>query len=278
MKTYVKVNGEQYPATIVGRSADTDWDGRKTKTITLYLPFETVSSLFHDGVSWSIIVEDEYSAPETAEDGSLILDYRGQPTIIIKTSTTEYDNSEYYMAGPITDRRDGSVTVKMGIPTDMEKANTTIETLAGYSVSTIGDVTMMRSAIESAMALMTDAETPYLSKAWVVGETVEPGDRRYYAPTGKLYKVRNGQGHTTQADWTPDQTPALWTVIDVEHTGTKDDPIPSSRGMDYIYGKYYSDPEDGNIYLCKRTGEEPGGTINLQYLPHELIGHYFETI
>ena len=118
------------------------------------------------------------------------------------------------------------------------------------------------------------AAVPTLYPAWKAGETVSPGDRRYYEPTGKLYKVRDGQGHTTQADWTPDKTPAMWAVIDVSHAGTAEDPIPASRGMDYIYGRYYLDPEDGKTYLCRR-GEETG-TINLQYLPHELIGQYFE--
>lgn len=111
-----------------------------------------------------------------------------------------------------------------------------------------------------------------------MGEEVEPGDRRYYAPTGLLYKVREGQGHTTQESWTPDKTPAMWAVVDVTHAGTAEDPIPAAKGMDYVYGKYYSDPEDGKLYLCKRTGEEDGGTINLQYLPHELIGQYFEAV
>ena len=118
------------------------------------------------------------------------------------------------------------------------------------------------------------AIVPTLYPAWKTGETVSPGDRRYYEPAGRLYKVREGQGHTTQADWTPDKTPAMWAVIDVAHAGTIEDPIPASRGMDYTYGRYYLDPEDGKIYLCRR-GEETG-TINLQYLPHELIGQYFE--
>ena len=125
-------------------------------------------------------------------------------------------------------------------------------------------------ALEDAKA----ATVPTLYPVWVVGEKVEPGDRRYYEPDGKLYKCR--QAHTTQADWTPDKTPALWSVINVSNDGSIEDPIPASRGMDYIYGKYYLDPEDSKIYLCKREGEPDGGTINLQYLPHELIGQYFE--
>lgn len=117
------------------------------------------------------------------------------------------------------------------------------------------------------------AELPTLYPTWKSGEAVEVDDRRCYEPDGKLYKCR--QAHATQADWTPDKTPALWAVIDVAHAGTPEDPIPASRGMDYIYGKYYLDPEDEKIYLCKREGEEEGGVINLQYLPHELIGQYF---
>ena len=115
---------------------------------------------------------------------------------------------------------------------------------------------------------------PTLYPEWKAGETVKEGDRRYYADDGKLYKCR--QDHTTQADWTPDKTPAMWAVIDTENAGTIDNPYNASRGMDYIYGKYYLDPEDGKTYLCRREGAQDGEIINLQYLPHELIGNYFE--
>ena len=151
--------------------------------------------------------------------------------------------------------------------------------LAGKAVADGAEARTMRMTIETAVISLPDeqaAETPSLSQPWTVGEQVAVGDRRYYAPTGLLYKVI--QGHTTQADWTPDAAPALWVVVDVTHAGTVEDPIPAAKGMDYIYGKYYRDPEDGKIYLCKRTGEEDGGVINLQYLPHELIGQYFEAV
>ena len=86
----------------------------------------------------------------------------------------------------------------------------------------------LRPIIEAAMDKVDDntaLEAPQLSKNWAAGETVKPGDRRYYAPTQKLYKVRDGQGHTTQADWTPDVTPALWAVVCKGQIGTVDDPI-----------------------------------------------------
>ena len=107
---------------------------------------------------------------------------------------------------------------------------------------------------------------------WAVGLVVEVGQRYQYG--GRLYKVV--QAHTTQADWTPDVTPALWTVIDVTHAGTIDDPIPAVAGMEYVYGKYYI--EGKTVYICKRTGEAEGGTIVLQFLPSQLVGQYFEVV
>ena len=137
----------------------------------------------------------------------------------------------------------------------------------------------IRAVIEQAAGSLDDetaATAPSLFKRWIVGETVEPGDRRYYPPTQRLYKVREGQGHTTQADWTPDVTPALWAVVgDPSEAGTLEDPIAAARGMEYTYGLYYKDPEDEQVYLCERAGEEAGGKITLQYLPHELVGQYF---
>ncbi len=68
----------------------------------------------------------------------------------------------------------------------------------------------------------------------------------------------------------------LRVVINTSSPGTIDDPIPAARGMEYEYGKYYLDPEDEKTYLFKR-GEETGSIV-LYYLPHELIGQYFEEV
>lgn len=111
-----------------------------------------------------------------------------------------------------------------------------------------------------------------LYPVWTVGIAVAKDSRYQY--NGKLYKCV--QAHTTQTDWQPDVTPALWTVIDVAHAGTIDDPIPAVAGMEYVYGKYYIEGE--TVYICKRTGEAEGGTIVLQFLPSQLVGQYFEVV
>ena len=136
----------------------------------------------------------------------------------------------------------------------------------------------IRASMDAAAGVLTDEQAvkaPRLYPTWAAGLTVKAGDRLYYPGTDRLYKVRDGKGHITQENWTPDATPDLYVVIDVAHTGTQDDPIPAERGMEYTYGLYYADSEDGRLYLCRRTGETEGGTVVLQYLPHELVGHYF---
>ena len=107
---------------------------------------------------------------------------------------------------------------------------------------------------------------------WSAGIAVSEGQRYQY--NDRLYKVV--QAHTTQADWTPDITLSLWAVIDEEHTGTIDDPIPAVVNMEYTKGLYYI--EDGTIYLMNRQGMADGEKITLAYLPSQLVGHYFEVV
>ena len=106
--------------------------------------------------------------------------------------------------------------------------------------------------------------------------TAEAGYRFTY--NGYLYKCTD-KNPTFQADWIPGNgTAALYIRVDDAHPGTLEDPIPATRSMEYVYGMYYADPEDGKVYLCTRTGEADGGTITLHYLPHELVGLYFEEV
>ena len=132
----------------------------------------------------------------------------------------------------------------------------------------------IRTSIDSVTGTMDDtdaAKNPMLFLPWEADTKYEVGDRRRH--DGKVYKCL--QAHTSQVGWEPPAVPALWVVINTSSPGTIDDPIPAARGMEYTYGLYYTDSEDGKLYLCQRTGEATGGTVVLQYMPHELVGHYF---
>ena len=132
----------------------------------------------------------------------------------------------------------------------------------------------IRTSIDSVTGTMADADAaknPMLFLPWEADTKYEVGDRRRH--DGKVYKCL--QAHTSQVGWEPPAVPALWVVINTSSPGTIDDPIPAARGMEYTYGLYYTDSEDGKLYLCQRIGEATGSTVVLQYMPHELVGHYF---
>lgn len=121
--TYIKINNTLYPATISGRVQDKDWDNRASKAITLTMDYATASALFVDGVTWSIVQEQAVPVYETNENGEVVLDEHAQPIPIgTEKQVEEYDNSEYCLAGDITDHRDGRITVKMGALTEVEQA------------------------------------------------------------------------------------------------------------------------------------------------------------
>jgi hypothetical protein len=275
MATYIKVNNTEYPAIITGDHKDRTWGEREVKNIRLTMTATDAAALLPDNTPWSIVQRD--TVPKYDEDG--------QPTGETEEVVNEWDNSAYSLSGAITDHRDGTVSIKMGKPTEAETAVGAVVALTG-EVVTMARAAELRPVIEQASASLSDGEaakSPELFPRWAdhIGETVKPGDRRSdMDESGVLhvYRVNKGQGHTTQENWPPHSTPAMWTIINVDHAGTQDDPIPAARGMEYTYGLYYKDPEDTKLYLCERIGEAAGGKIVLQYLPHELVGNYFKAV
>ena len=71
---------------------------------------DAAATLLPDNTPWSIVQRDMVD----------VLDEQGQPTGETKEVVNEYDNSEYRLAGDITDHRDGTVSIKMGKPTQLE--------------------------------------------------------------------------------------------------------------------------------------------------------------
>lgn len=69
-----------------------------------------------------------------------------------------------------------------------------------------------------------------------------------------LYEVI--QDHTLQENWKPGvDTASLYKVVDKEHAGTQEDPIPYIPPMELFNGKYYS--QNGKLYLCIRDSGSP---------------------
>lgn len=266
MSIYIKVNQTEYPASVNGINNDRAWGGRDIKMITLTMTATEVAALLPDNTPWSIVQRDMVDK----------LDENNIPTGETVEQVNEWDNSEYSLSGDIIDHRDGLVSIKMGKPTDAEASSATVVALAGEPV-TLMRAMALRPVIETAAGSLPDGEAaavPELFPAWAYPVSYIVGDR--VSDGGKLYKCQ--QAHTSQEDWKPSATPALWAVVDADHAGTQDDPIPASRGMEYEYGKYYLDSEDGKTYKCERIGEAAGGKIVLQYLPHELAGQYFTAV
>lgn len=261
MSTYLKANNTETPCEAAEHYRDSAW-GRPTCTVTIKASTAEIAALLPNNAPWSLIERED------------VLDELGAPTG--QTIDHERDMSEYSLSGDITDHRDGTVSIKMGKPTETENAVGAVVALTGEAV-TMARAAELRPMIEAAAMSLPDsdaAKAVELFPAWAYPVSYAVGDRR--TDGGKLYKCR--KAHTSQERWNPAATPDLWVVIDVTHAGTQDDPIPASRGMEYEYGKYYLDGEDGKVYLCERTGEQAGGKIVLQYLPHELIGNYFKAV
>ena len=119
----VKINDQIHDAVITGDMPDRYWDGRDSKTITMSGSYADAAALFADGVAWSIVQTS--TVP--------VLDANNQPTGETKEQTDEWDNSDYSILGDITVHRDGTVSIKMGKPTDTERLAAALEK-AGVTV------------------------------------------------------------------------------------------------------------------------------------------------
>ena len=118
----------------------------------------------------------------------------------------------------------------------------------------------LRAMIEKASLSLTDEDALQaveLYPAWQTGTAYTVDERIRYNFT--LYRCV--QAHTSQADWTPDATPALWTVVSLEEwpewvqpTGAQD---AYAKGDKVSHnGKHWISEMDGNVW-------EPGIYGNL---------------
>lgn len=127
----------------------------------------------------------------------------------------------------------------------------------GISVATLYKVDMLLNVIQDNINLSSLSPNDALAKkdyypSWqsMVGKEVKAGWRLLH--DGTLYEAI--QDHTAQEDWVPGTgTESLYKVVQAEHEGTAEGPIPWEQGMELHEGKHYTDK--GVIYLCTRSSE-----------------------
>lgn len=129
-----------------------------------------------------------------------------------------------------------------------------------------------KEAVNS-MSAEVALKSKFLFDEWEPSRAYEAGDRFLY--NGNLYECISP--NPVNPIWTPDVTYSYYKpVAKADEDGTVESPITAVAGMEYEYGKYYS--EGDSIYLCTRQGEADGGKITLHYLPSALVGQYFEEV
>lgn len=108
-----------------------------------------------------------------------------------------------------------------------------------------------RTLVTDEFALQTIDMFPY----WRTGITITQDDitngKHRYQYNGKLYKCV--QAHSTQADWTPDKTPALWVEVSLDEFPEWKQPTGShdayKKGDKVTHnGKKWSSDVDANVW------------------------------
>lgn len=171
---------------------------RDVISITITATYAEVAAEFTDGATFTVV------------DDSV-------------TPAEEFEYADHTMAGPITDHRDGMVTVKMGKSNTAEqdaleakneaekktqKVSMDLVILAGKSLSgESNEISELRKSFEAACSKLYDADmliAPSLAPGWDIGQNIAQGERRYYRPNDTLHKAlkphvssfENGPGNT----------------------------------------------------------------------------------
>lgn len=200
----VRVKDKEFPL-LSARAATEELKGfrRDVISLTITATYQEAAVAFTDGSTFTVV------------DDSV-------------TPAEEFEYADHTMAGPITDHRDGTVTVKMGKANTAEqdaldaqqaaeaqaaKVSQSLVTLAGKPIQE-SEVSSLRASFENAANKLSDDDAkiaPSLTTAWNMGQQVSTGQRRYYAPDGNLYKAL--QDHTTSISTSPDTATDYWVKL-----------------------------------------------------------------
>ena len=115
---YITIGGQEIetrPA--AGRLRDADWGGRESRAVTIAKnAVPDPLALFCDGAVWGMIHRYTTAVPVLDAEGNVQMNEDGTVKSTTETAEDRYmdDYADFTLAGPITDNRDGTITVKMG--------------------------------------------------------------------------------------------------------------------------------------------------------------------
>jgi len=255
--TYLKINDTLYPASFRQRVQDTDWLGRGSMAITVSMSHEQAAQTFVNGLRWEHV---QQGTPYADKDGNPVMP---EPVI------TDY--SEYEIAGPITDNRDGTITAKMGKALSGE-CNAALTGEA--KTMTVREATELRQQMETvfekaAPSMTTDEviQNRVMCKPWKAGlHTVG----EVYEAIGQVWQCIQNYDNEVYPDIIPGN--AAWGTFHKPYHGTTPETVmpwvqPTGAHDMYQTGEYMI-WEDGMVYKCLSSTayspEEYGGAWEAQ--------------
>ena len=209
----------------INLSVDTDGKTGKVRSASIY--FENVSDIGERVGGQFAITLDEYEAiqreellPETIAEKKLVELFAIQPEEDVTAAFVQLSEQVVQDAQ------------NLAVATATDVASAAVEEVKAQAVQAATQVAdaqtaMLRTAMRKFVRIdelepEDIADLVGLYDPWIADAAVAVGDIRSY--DGKLYKVV--QAHTTQADWTPDVTPALWTEIAPPETEDGEEIVP----------------------------------------------------
>lgn len=190
-------------------------------------------------------------------------------------------------AGSIEDVN--AIDAEAGYPSAPERSFSEIQSIASSLEGdnpTLMAVRFARKAVNETAIPLSSSEALTLKVLFPIwgeegaeyGKEVEPGfrlrvverDSTRLLTSDVLYEVI--QTHSLSDAWKPGvDTASLYKVVDVDHAGTEEDPIPYIPPMEIFNGKYYT--QDSVKYLCVRDSGIP-----LSHNLADLVGNYVTAV
>lgn len=182
--------------------------------------------------------------------------------VIVDDDGVNHTRDEYTISGPITDNRDGTLLIKMGVSNTKEqdlqdrlnRSSEMINRIAGKNVNTVEEALKVRSDVESVFlaATMDDDEKikkSYLCRVWVKG-THQKGET--YTVDGIIWECFQAYDNSANPDIIPGNS-AWFTFNRPLHGKTPETALPwiKPQGAHDIYrGGEYMIYTDGLLYKC----------------------------